>query len=69
MIRVTRFGNQVLVVNLATIAYIEEAPDTYITLTTGERLHVRETVEDIVAQALAWQQVAATAGPAVMERT
>ena len=67
MIRLTRFGHEALVVNLGTIAYIEEAPDTYITLTTGERLHVRESVDDIVAQALAWQQLAA-AGPIVSER-
>ena len=67
MLRLTRFGNRPFVVNVGTIAYIDEAPDTYITLTTGERLHVRESVDEIVAQALAWQQCVAAGPPQVVD--
>jgi flagellar protein FlbD len=56
MIRLTRRNSEPIVVNLMTIAYVEATPDTLVTLTTGERLHVKETVEEVVARSLAYQQ-------------
>ena len=56
MIRLTRRNNDSVVINLPTIAYVEATPDTLVTLTTGERIHVKESVDDIVAGAIAYQQ-------------
>jgi flagellar protein FlbD len=56
MIRLTRRNNDMIVINLPTIAYVEATPDTLITLTTGERIHVRESLDAVVAGAIAYQR-------------
>ena len=56
MIRLTRRNHDSIVINLTTIAYVEATPDTLVTLTNGERIHVRESVDDVVARAAAYQE-------------
>ena len=48
MIHLTRLNNRPFVVNADLIKYIENAPDTVITLLTGEKLVVRESVEEVL---------------------
>jgi flagellar protein FlbD len=48
MIHLTRLNNRPLVVNADLIKFIENAPDTVITLLTGEKLVVRESLEDVL---------------------
>ena len=48
MIQLTRLNNTRLAVNSDLIKYVEEAPDTVITLLNGEKLVVRETTEQII---------------------
>ena len=48
MIHLTRLNNQPLVVNADLIKFIENAPDTVITLLTGDKLVVRESVEEVL---------------------
>jgi uncharacterized protein YlzI (FlbEa/FlbD family) len=48
MIHLTRLNNQPLVVNADRIKFIENAPDTVLTLITGEKLVVREPVEEVL---------------------
>jgi flagellar protein FlbD len=48
MIRLTRLNNRSLVVNADLIKFIEQAPDTVITLLTGEKLVVRETEAEVL---------------------
>jgi flagellar protein FlbD len=48
MIRLTRLNHRPLVVNSDLIEFIENAPDTVITLVTGDKLVVRESVEEIM---------------------
>jgi flagellar protein FlbD len=67
MIRLSRRNHDLVVVNLSTIAYVEANPDTLITLVTGERLHVRESVDEVVQAARAWQRDVHTAGVGVTE--
>jgi uncharacterized protein YlzI (FlbEa/FlbD family) len=50
MIHLTRLNNQPLVVNADLIKFIENAPDTVITLLTGEKLVVRESTEEVLAR-------------------
>lgn len=52
MIRLTKLNGEEFVLNAELIRYVERRPDTYITLTTDERLIVRETLDDVVARAV-----------------
>jgi flagellar protein FlbD len=48
MIQLTRLNNHLLAVNSDLIKYVERAPDSVITLISGEKLVVRESVEEIL---------------------
>ncbi len=48
MIQLTRLNNTRLAVNSDLIKYVEEAPDTVITLLNGEKLVVRETTGQVI---------------------
>jgi flagellar protein FlbD len=50
MIQLTRLNNQPLTVNSDLIKFVEQSPDTLITLTTGEKIVVRESVEQVLAR-------------------
>ena len=52
MIQLTRLNNTRLAVNSDLIKYVEEAPDTVITLLNGEKLVVRETTEQVIERVL-----------------
>ena len=44
------------ILNADLIRYIEARPDTFITLTTGERLVVAEPMDEVLRRAVAYQQ-------------
>jgi flagellar protein FlbD len=48
MIQLTRLNNSRLAVNCDLIKFVEQAPDTVITLVNGEKLVVRETAEQVI---------------------
>jgi flagellar protein FlbD len=48
MIRLTRLNGQPVFLNSDLIKLVENAPDTLITLVNGEKVIVRETVEQII---------------------
>lgn len=48
MISLTRLNNQQFVLNADLIKFIENSPDTVITLLTGEKLVVRESVDQVL---------------------
>jgi flagellar protein FlbD len=48
MIWLTRLNNQMLMVNSDLIKFVEKSPDTVITLVTGEKLIVKETVQTVL---------------------
>ncbi|MCL2648972.1 MAG: flagellar FlbD family protein [Phycisphaerales bacterium] len=48
MIALTRLNHQSFVLNADLIKYIESTPDTMITLTTGERMIVKESSEEVI---------------------
>ena len=56
MIQLTRLNNKSLFVNADLIKFVEESPDTLVTLINGEKLVVRETVEEIRARFLAFRR-------------
>lgn len=56
MIRLTRLNNQPLAVNSDLIKFVEQAPDTVITLVTGEKLVVRESAEEVLARIVGFRR-------------
>lgn len=48
MIKVRRLNEKEFVVNSELILYIEETPDTVITLTTGQKVVVTESADEII---------------------
>jgi flagellar protein FlbD len=55
MIYVTRLNHSTAVLNSDLIEHIETTPDTVITLTTGQRLTVRETPAELIESVRAWR--------------
>ena len=49
MIKLTRLSHELLVLNSDLIEYMEATPDTVITLTTGQKLRVNETADQVIA--------------------
>jgi len=49
MIKITRLNDKEVVVNCELIELVEANPDTTITTTTGRKIIVKESVEDIIA--------------------
>jgi flagellar protein FlbD len=56
MIRLTHLGGEPFILNADLIRYVEARPDTFITLTTGERLVVVESMDEVLRRAVAYQQ-------------
>jgi flagellar protein FlbD len=56
MIKLTRLDNEPFVLNADLIRYVEARPDTFITLITGERLVVRESMDEVMEKAIRYQQ-------------
>ncbi len=56
MIWLTRLNNRPLVVNSELIKFIENAPDTVITLITGEKIVVLETAEEVMTRIIDYRR-------------
>ena len=48
MINLTRLNDSKIVINSELIEFVEAIPDTIITLTTGQKIMVKESVEEVV---------------------
>lgn len=56
MVKLTRLNRQAIVINAEVIAFVESDPDTLVVLTNGDRVHVRETVDELVASVIAYRR-------------
>jgi flagellar protein FlbD len=56
VIKLTRLDGEVFVLNAELIRYVEGQADTFVTLTTGERLVVRERLDEVMQRAVSYQQ-------------
>jgi flagellar protein FlbD len=65
MIEVSRLNGKKFVLNCELIKYIEATPDTVITLTTGEKMMVREGVDDLVRRTMDYRKRLYQEPPAV----
>ena len=52
MIRLTRLSGNAFVLNAELIKFVEEVPDTIITLRDGDRVLVKESADTVVARSL-----------------
>ena len=62
MITVTRFNQSELTVNADLIEFVEQTPDTVITMTTGRKVLVRETADEIRLRVIAYRQAVENKG-------
>lgn len=65
MIRLTRFNNQVFTVNSDLIKFVENAPDTVLTLITGEKILVRESADEVVRRVIDFRRSVLAGLPSV----
>lgn len=56
MIKLTRMSREPLVLNADLIEYMEATPDTVITMTTGEKLRVSETADEVIARVIEFRR-------------
>jgi len=56
MIRLTKLNNQQFVVNSDLIKFVEESPDTLVTLVSGEKIVVQEKAAEVLARVIEFRR-------------
>lgn len=56
MIEVTKLNDEKFVLNAELIKTVEETPDTVITITTGNKYIVKESVEDVIQKVVTYKK-------------
>ena len=62
MIRLTRLSHEEFVLNSDLIETLDTTPDTVITLTTGQRLRVQESTDEVVNRIVEFRRSIVGAG-------
>ena len=57
MIQLTRLNHETVLVNSDLIVLVEAHPDTVLTLTTGERVRVLESMDMVVTRVVAFKRL------------
>ncbi len=55
MIKVSRLNNSEFMINCELIEFIEETPDTVITLTTGKKFVVKDSMDEILKKIIEYR--------------
>jgi flagellar protein FlbD len=56
MIEATRFNGTQILLNPEQILYVETIPDTVVTMTTGEKVYVKEPAAEVQQRFLAYKR-------------
>ncbi|MTI47996.1 flagellar FlbD family protein [Sporosalibacterium faouarense] len=56
MIKVCRLNGEELVINCELIEFMESTPDTVITFTTGKKIVVQDSVDDIINKVIEFKK-------------
>ena len=56
MIKLTRLDGEPFVLNAELIRYVERRPDTFVTLTSGDRIMVQESMDEVIDRSVRYQQ-------------
>ena len=62
MIQLTRLNGKMLAVNAELIEFVESTPDTILTLNTGHKVLVRESVDEVIDKVIDYKR-RISAGP------
>lgn len=57
MITLTRLNGQPFVVNAEKIRYVEQTPDTLICCDNGEKMMVREPIQEVIRRAIEYARL------------
>jgi len=57
MIQLTRLNGQRFVVNAEKIRYVESTPDTIVCCESGEKLMVREPIQEVMRRAIEYARI------------
>jgi len=57
VIKVTRLDGRELVINARLIKFVESTPDTLITLTTKDKILVKDSVEEIIDKVIRYHRL------------
>jgi len=57
MITVTRINKKNIVINAELIEFVESTPDTIITTTTGKKIIVIDTTEDVIRKVIEYRRL------------
>lgn len=55
MIKVSRLNNTEFMINCELIEFIEETPDTVITLTTGKKFVVKDSIDELLKKVIEYK--------------
>lgn len=64
MIKLRRLNGEDFLLNAELIQYVEARPDTYITLTGGERVIVEQPLEEVLRRVIEYQRAKHLVPPA-----
>jgi flagellar protein FlbD len=56
MIKLTRLDGEPFILNADLIKYVEQRPDTFITLTTDDRIVVTESPDEVMRRTIDYQR-------------
>ncbi|WP_425398302.1 flagellar FlbD family protein [Aeoliella sp.] len=56
MIQLTKLSGEPFVLNAELIKYVEALPDTFVTLTSGDHIVVKESLEEVVHRTVEYHQ-------------
>ncbi len=56
MITVTKLNGQQIVLNAELLEFIETMPDTMLSTTTGKKIYVKESVDEIISLVTAYKR-------------
>jgi flagellar protein FlbD len=57
MITLTRLNGQAFVINAEKIRYIEATPDTLVCCDTGEKMMVKENLQEVIRRAIEYSRL------------
>lgn len=64
MIRLNRLDGETFLLNAELIKYVESRPDTFVTLTTGDRIVVAQSMDEVMRRVLEYHQTKGLLPPA-----
>lgn len=56
MIRLNRLDGEAFLLNAELIKYVESRPDTFVTLTTGDRIVVTQSMDEVMRRTIEYHQ-------------